>query len=264
MNLAGAYGIRAGAMVAALTCLGGIRAHADSGRQAVDRKANSEKQVRSPEARAHLESGVKLYRLRDFDGAIAQYKAGALLEDAPTFWFNLGQCYRLLGRYEEAIWHFKQFLTRAPTAVGEVRVAAESFIAQMRSEQERQAMRQPPMEPLTDSPSPPPAAIAKPEPWYRDGLGWGLAGSGTVAGAASLWLFLDARSIDQDVNEEQTQSRRVELREAAEDRRLAGTIIAVGGGLLLVAGVVKLAIPPRSGGIEVSVSPGAVNLTARF
>ncbi len=55
-------------------------------------------------ARAHLDAGNKAYRLKDFDAAIREYRAGAQAETGPTytFWYNLGQSYRQLGRYEDA------------------------------------------------------------------------------------------------------------------------------------------------------------------
>lgn len=57
----------------------------------------------SPEAQEHLDRGNRLYGTRPFEEAIAEYKAGALIEPAPVFDYNLGQCFRQLGRYQEAI-----------------------------------------------------------------------------------------------------------------------------------------------------------------
>ena len=51
----------------------------------------------------HLTAGNRLYRLREFEKAVEAYKAGAISEDAPVFHYNLAQCYRELGRYEEAL-----------------------------------------------------------------------------------------------------------------------------------------------------------------
>jgi len=62
------------------------------------------------EARGHLDRGNKLYNLRSFDEAIAEFKAGAIIEAVPVFDYNLGQAYRQLGKYEDALWHYDRFL----------------------------------------------------------------------------------------------------------------------------------------------------------
>lgn len=48
--------------------------------------------------------------MREFDGAVKEYKAGALIESAAIFDYNLGQCYRQLGKYADAIWHYERCL----------------------------------------------------------------------------------------------------------------------------------------------------------
>lgn len=49
------------------------------------------------EAREHLDRGNRLYHTRSFDEAIVEYKAGALIEPATVFDYNLAQAYRQLG-----------------------------------------------------------------------------------------------------------------------------------------------------------------------
>lgn len=101
-------------------------------------------------AREHQTTGNRYYRLREFEKAIEEYKAGAFKEDAPVFYYNLGQSYRQLGRYKDAIWHYERFLERGkPT--GEVEVSVRDFITQMKGELEKKAMKQPPV-----SSAPPP------------------------------------------------------------------------------------------------------------
>lgn len=87
-------------------------------------------------AREHLLQGNKRYRLREFEKAIEEYKAGTLREDAPVFLYNLGQCYRQLGKYQDAIWHYERFLSRARPE-GEFKTAVDEFLRQMRAELEK-------------------------------------------------------------------------------------------------------------------------------
>jgi hypothetical protein len=208
------------------------------------------------EAKAQLTAGAGLYRAREFEKAIEKFKAGVVVEDAPIFHFNLGQAYRQLGRYEESIWHFERFLRRANPLPTKYKDAVESLVRDMKAEMERKAMTRPPVEPadgetkdVVVKPSTPSTVAAAPAvpladtpPWYADGLGWGLAGTGVAATGVSLFLLVRASSLDDDANAEPTQTRQDELRDQAGSRRLAGTIIGVVGAGALVTGVIKLAL----------------------
>jgi tetratricopeptide (TPR) repeat protein len=120
-----------------LGCFLGIAAHMAH--------ADSRKKLTSAEARRHLVQGNKLYNIRSFDQAIEEYRAGALAEEAPVFDYNLGQCFRQLGKYQEAIWHYERFLNLGDPQ-GEVLDAVNDFLTQMKSELDRKAMTQKPTE----------------------------------------------------------------------------------------------------------------------
>ena len=230
------------------------------------------------EARDRLTAGNRLYRLREFEKAIEEYKAGALKEDVPVFLYNLGQCYRQLGRYDDAIWHYERFLDRGkPT--GEIKDAVDGFIKQMKSELEKKAMTQPPMEPAPESKEAAPIAPAPPttvmvidraEPWYADGLGWGLAGAGVVGAGISVGLFVSASGLDSDANAETRQEVRTSLRERASDRRLVGTIVGIAGGGALVTGIIKLVIRPKdrertvTGSLNLGISHEGFQVMGQF
>ena len=231
---------------------------------------------KDPVAQEHLSQGNKLYRLRDFDKAIEEYKAGALKEDAPVFLYNLGQCYRQLGKYEDAIWHYERFLSRAqPT--GDMRTAVEDFVKQMKSELDKKAMSQPPTEPApepnkpkpeTRQPiAPPPAAPV--DPWYADGLGWTFAGAGLLATGIGGYLLLDSNDLYDQANQEARQDVRNQLRTQADNRRLGGIITGIGGVALLTAGIIKLAIHPSDArapdtALNVGVSSNGIFVLGRF
>lgn len=212
-------------------------------------------------ARERLAQGNKHYHVHELEQAIADYKAGALLEDAPVFLYNLGQCYRQLGNYQEAIWHYERFLARVD-AKSDVAVAVEDFVKQMKAEQEKKAMSQPPTGPASDGAKLPPvdgtkpavpvqapaSAAAPPLPheraWYNDSLGWIASGFGVVGLGLGSYLVVDAHRLSNNANNEQTQSARDALRDKASSRQLVGVVTTVGGAAILAAGIVKLAITP--------------------
>ena len=225
------------------------------------------------EARERLSAGNKLYRVREFEKAVDEYKAGALKEDVPVFHYNLGQCYRQLGKYEDAIWHYERFLDRGrPT--GEIKDGVEGFIKQMKDELAKKAMTQPPIEPAPDTkpnnPTPATVTVDRAEPWYADGFGWGLTGAGVVGLGVSFGFVISARGLDMDANDETAQEVRDELHERASDRRLIGVVVGIAGGAALVTGVVKLIIRPKdrertvTTSLGIGVAPDGIFVMGRF
>jgi hypothetical protein len=204
-------------------------------------------------AREHLDRGNRLYNTRSFDEAVIEFKAGALVEPAPVFDYNLGQAYRQFSKYQEALWHYQRFLTRGDPK-GELLDAVNNFITQMKSELERKAMNQPPAEPgLTPGFDPTkPAAlrvrddnsmIQRREPWYRDRFGLGLAGVGIGGLAVGGSLLIDGASLNRDSNRNPDQQVSDQLHGKASTRKLLGTVIGIGGAGLFVTGIIKLALP---------------------
>ncbi len=200
-------------------------------------------------AQQRLAAGNKLYRVREFEKAVEDYKAGALIEDVPVFHYNLGQCYRQLGKYNDAIWHYERFIERGKP-VGQLRGAVDAFLTQMRAELEKKAMSQPPVEPAPEpKPAPPPQPKTKKvkvpgAPWYRDRIGWGFTAAGLVGLGVSSGLLASANNIEDDANREMVQTKRESLRDRASNRRTIGTIAGIGGAALLVGGLIKLALRP--------------------
>jgi tetratricopeptide (TPR) repeat protein len=202
----------------------------------------------SASARNHLALGNKLYGIRSFDQAIEEYKAGALVESAPVFDYNLAQCFRQLGKYQEAIWHYQRFLTRGDPK-GELLDAVNDFLTQMKSELDRKAMNQPPNEPGSEPTKPVSlrvrddnSIIQRREPWYRDRFGLGLAGVGVIGLALGGGLLIDGASVNREANANLNQQASDKLHDKANTRNLLGTVIGIGGAGLLVTGIIKLAL----------------------
>lgn len=214
---------------------------------------------KEPEARQHFVKGNRLYRIRKFEEAIAEYQAGAVIEVMPVFDYNLGQSYRQLGEYKDAIWHYERFLKNGRPGP-DLHALVTNFLRQMRAELERKAMTQPPTEVASETSSPraaprgPPSAPSTgPSPslaargdarWYSDGLGWALVAGGGLGGGVAAYLLVSASSLREDAGTTSNEVRRLELRDAARTRSLAGVAVGMGSAALIAAGMVKLAIHP--------------------
>jgi tetratricopeptide (TPR) repeat protein len=225
----------------------------------------------SPEALAHFEKAYAFYRVGDFKSAADEYKAGALIEPLPVFDYNLGQCFRQLGDYKAAIWHYEQYLKNDP-APGQRADAVKKFIEQMRAELDQKAMHERPTEPAMPATSPSAPVMLPPAPverWYDDGFGWGLSGAGLIAAGVGVGFLIDASSLDDDANHTSNQQQQNTLRNEISTRSIVGAIVGIGGAGLLVTGIIKLAIhpsAPESNAVawNVGVAPGEVFVFGRF
>jgi hypothetical protein len=212
----------------------------------------------TPAARQHFVQGNRLYRARKFDEAVAAYQAGVVLEPAPVFDFNLGQCYRQLGRPAHAIWHYERFLRNGRPG-GELHELATDFVRQMRAELERAGLARPPagVEAVLGVSQTPralqPAPVATPSaqiaargdagaPWHSDALGWALLGGGAAGAGAAAVLRASASGVRTDANAVHDEARRAELHEAARTRHRASAVLAIGSAALVAAGAIKLVL----------------------
>jgi tetratricopeptide (TPR) repeat protein len=100
-------------------------------------------------ARRHFERGEKLFALGRFDDALDQYQAAFDAKPIPGFLFNIGQCHRNLGDYDQAIFSFKKYLKLDPDAPN--RDAVEKLIDELEDKKARgeadRFVRKPPPDP---------------------------------------------------------------------------------------------------------------------
>lgn len=61
-----------------------------------------------------FQDAQRLYNVRDYEAALQKYKEAYLLSAAPELLFNMGQCYRLLGKDNDARETYKIFLRELP------------------------------------------------------------------------------------------------------------------------------------------------------
>jgi tetratricopeptide (TPR) repeat protein len=198
-----------------------------------------------------------------------------VIELAPVFDYNLGQCYRQLGKYEDAIWHYERFL-KSGRPGAELHVLVTGFLQQMRGELERKAMTQPPTDVAPAAAAvrtaerdraPPPSTERSPvldmsggARWYSDPIGWGLVGGGILGGGAAAYLLMSAAGLRGEADRILDEEQRLELRDRSRSRNIAGIAASIGGAGLLVIGMTKLAIhgqrPRRAGASSWGIGAG--------
>jgi tetratricopeptide (TPR) repeat protein len=65
-------------------------------------------------ARTMAERGDTFFKLGEYEKALNEYKDAYLLSKTPLLLINIGQCYRALGKYEEAKHHYEAYLREDP------------------------------------------------------------------------------------------------------------------------------------------------------
>ena len=82
------------------------------------------------EAKVRFDRGNVHYNLGEYEEALAEYKEAYRLRKLPGFLFNIAQCHRKLGDYQQAINLYNAYLNEVPNAPN--RADVESLIAESR------------------------------------------------------------------------------------------------------------------------------------
>lgn len=235
----------------------------------------------NPAAREHLERGNRLFEVGSFDAAIEEYKAGALIENAPLFLHNIALAYRMAGKRKESIFFYDQFKRRAqPT--GEMLAEIDRLIDQMKSELEERSKTMPPTEPApsaqrnetsagSETPQSSVKAVVVPATSSPDWFAIGMISAGSVGVLVGGGLLWDAHSLRGDADATTNQIQRDAMYEKADTRTLVGGIVGGVGVAVLATGVIKLVVgrgsagtPAASSALRVGTSPNGVFVFGRF
>src|SRR6185295_15286611 len=95
------------------------------------------------EAKKRFEKGNLHYNLGEYREALADYKEAYRLKNLPGFLFNIAQCHRKLGEFQEAINLYTAYLNQVPNPPN--RADVESVLEESRAQlaaQERSAEEQ--------------------------------------------------------------------------------------------------------------------------
>lgn len=84
-------------------------------------------------AREHFKVAQAAYNLGQFDRALEGYSAAYAAKPLPAFLFNIAQCHKQLGSWEQAAFFYKRFIATGDDSVDREKV--QQLIAQMEQKQ---------------------------------------------------------------------------------------------------------------------------------
>lgn len=87
------------------------------------------------------------------------------------------------------------------------------------------------------------AELSEPH-WYDDRWGWVVTGTGALLLGGGVFAETRASSLDDQASRETSQVERQRLQDSASSYRTTGGVLAITGGAVLVAGIVRLVLTP--------------------
>jgi tetratricopeptide (TPR) repeat protein len=242
------------------------------------------------EARTLFNKATVEYNVGRFQQALDLYTKAYERVPKPALLFNIGQCHRLLGHYDQALFFYSGYLREKPEAANRTVVEQHMAEAKQALDQQRAAQAeaqrsaaqqsasapQPPAHASAPAPSPvpPPPPVETPAQHGSSALriaGLATAGAGVVLLGTGVVLGVHANSVSSELSQvsnqhgtwtSQYQSDYDSGKSAATAATVlyvAGAVAIVGGGVLTWLGWPKsrpanAAIAPLPGGASVSLS----------
>lgn len=129
--------------------------------------------------------GQEYYQAKEYERALISYEAAYELSRAPSLIFNMAQCYRLLGRQQEALSFYRAFLAEVPETPyrQEIEERIATLEAALSPAPKAEAAT---LEVFTPLPTREEEPRVRPE--WRFALAGALLGGGTAFGLSSLAL----------------------------------------------------------------------------
>jgi hypothetical protein len=113
-------------------------------------------------AREHLKKAMVDYDLGEFRRALVEFKEAYRLKNDPALLFNMGQCQRRMGHYQEAIDFYKTYLRKLPT--GGSGAEAQRLIAECEQQLSKNEAAAPPAGEAPKTPAEAGASVVPPAP----------------------------------------------------------------------------------------------------
>lgn len=192
-------------------------------------------QTQGDDARRLYQEGTWAFEVRDFQTALARFQQAYVLTRRPELLVNVGASFQQLGRRDDAIATYRQYLAAMPDPPN--RAEIEARIAQLQAT---------PVAVVPPSTGPVVSAPAAPLwPWVAVGAGAALA----VGGAVMLAVPSDPGG-DRSIATEGEYNRAVESRTMITTA--GGVLVGVGAAVVAV-GVVGLVLRPSTARTSVRV-----------
>ncbi len=199
----------------------------------------------SPKALQHFDKGSASFEAGAYDQAVAEYEAGAKLEDLPLWDWGLGLAHQRAGTLERARWYYERFISRIRNMVDvdDYIAAARLHIneidaAQTKPEAEDKDERRPDSRIASSPPSPSPFTTTR-----KIAIGVGVGS--LVAGGVGVALTLRAQGLKDDAAAlcpTSSCSRAEEANQLASDANTSNdrALIAYGVGAVALGAAVVL------------------------
>lgn len=211
----------AGAML--LSAPGALAQNKNKGKNPDEEKVAKAKEL--------FEKADTFYKLQKYEDALKGYEEVYLLYPKPELLYNIGQCYRLLGKRDEAIRSYKTFLQDAPP--GDLRNDALGFVQALEAEQERATTALTPPTPATT----PTTAQAPTETRPQKSPPYGLFAGGAITAAGFVLGGLSLRAASQTQELSQFSSGSIDTAEL-QQAFTRGRSLAASADVFIVAGLV--------------------------
>ena len=211
-----------------------------------------------PEAKRHLDAGLRAFAVQDYAHAISEFQTGFEIDPRREFLYALGQAERMSGDCEKAIRSYDAFLQTNPPDR-----QAEPARQNIKRCHDELAAKTPPPPPKPDPPPEPmpqpiiaPVAPVPPrpvdKPWYTDTWGDVLVGSGVAALVVGGLVWSGAQDDIAAAHGSMGYTDFAAHADGAETRQTIGVVTMIAGGALIAGGVVRYWLRPH-----VSVAPMA-------
>jgi len=224
------------------------------------------------------------FNLQEFEKALSLYKQAYKLKPLPGFLFNIGQCQRYLGQYQEALFSYRIYLARMKDPPNRAQVEGliketEGLFARQQAGENPEPPKPPlravepqePDRPIEPEPEPDPNSFENRGPralpvWVGISVTAGLLAAGVVTGQM-------AHSRAEEYADEATSvPRRRDLKDSGESLRTASIVgFSLAGASAIATTVYYLLVyePARRAWRErrtltLSPSPGGLTLSGAF